>query len=475
LPRSRAAPIYTSRSGGPHSVAAYACYRADMSHRKVWEQVYQRFDVYERVTSAAWRADRPLSPAHKIVEILGSPFFRDARILVTGTIGTGKTTELLRVVEARSEHEFVVFLDLARHFDRLGRIEGLQHVSQWEVCFLIGLALYRAAEDKLELPFPKGLLDDLEKAWSDLARTSGTPTPAQLDLGKLGKAIITAGAAIVGGPAAAAVVSVAGPAAEALRSTWNIPMGASSQRIPDDDEQVKTMLNTVNRVIAEIQSRHRPVLLVIDGLDRIRDIERARALFVESDVLARLACRVVICGPFALRHHPTASAVPRFQFLPLVNEPVLDQHDPTRPGPGLPFFTELFLRRTKDLGGAALIAQPLLDHLAFYSGGRSRDFVKMINMVAQEAWHGDADTASEAIVENVIDQERRLLETGLHRGHIDVLETVIQDPDHRLPHDELVWELLTLSKLLPYPDHSEWFYPHPLLTRHLLNRAGSTS
>lgn len=445
-----------------------------MSRREIWQKIYQRFDVYEYVTSPAWRADRVLSPARKIVEILSTPFASDARILVTGTIGTGKTTELLRVAEARANHEFVVFLDLARHFDRLGRIEGLQHVNQWEVCFLVGLALYRTAEDQLGFPFPKGLLKDLESAWTELARASETPQPAQLDLVKLGKAIVTAGAAIVGGPAGAALGVGLGTAADGLRAAWNLPMGASTRPLPDDAEQVKTMLHTVNRVIGEVQTRHRPVLLVIDGLDRIRDIERARELFVESDVLARLACRIVICGPFALRHHPTASAIPRFQFQPLVNEPVLDQHDPERPGPGLPFFTDLFLRRTLDLGGAELVAQPLLDHLAFYSGGRARDFVKMVRLIAQEAWQADVEAATQAIADSVVDQERRLLETGLHRGHIDVLEAVIRDPDHRLPKDDLVWELLTLSRLLPYPDHSEWFYPHPLLTRHLLSRTGST-
>jgi hypothetical protein len=443
-----------------------------MSRREIWQEIYQRFDVYEYVTSARWRADRPMSPARQIIEDLSTPFASDARILVTGTIGTGKTTELLRVAEARASHEFVVFLDLARHFDRLGRIEGLQHVSQWEVCFLVGLALYRTAEEKLGFPFPRDMLKDLESAWTELARASGTPQPSQLDMGKLAKAVVTAGVAIVGGPAA--VGAGLGAAAEAVRATWNLPMGASSRHIPDDDEQVKTMLNTVNRVIAEIQTRHRPVLLVIDGLDRIRDIKRARELFVESDVVARLACRLVISGPFVLRHHPAASAVPRFQLLPLVNEPVLDQHDPTKPGPGLPFFTELFLRRTEDLGGTALISQPLLNYLAFYSGGRSRDFVKMIRLIAQEAWKADVDAVTEEIADSVIDQERRLLETGLHRGHIEVLEAVMQDPAHHLPENELVWDLLTLSRLLPYPDHTEWFHPHPLLTRYLLKPAGST-
>jgi hypothetical protein len=201
-----------------------------MSRREIWQNIYQRFDVDEYATSARWRAERVLSPARKIIDSLSTPFASDTRILVTGTIGTGTTTELLRVAEARADHEFVVFLDLARHFDRLGRIEGLQHVNPWEVCFLVGLALYRTAEDKLGFSFPKDTLKKLEAAWTELARASGTPTPAQLDLGKLAKAIVTAGAAIVGGPAAAVGIGV-GAAAEALRATgtsrWGHPASAS--------------------------------------------------------------------------------------------------------------------------------------------------------------------------------------------------------------------------------------------------------
>ena len=444
-----------------------------MSRRKIWEKVYQRFDVYQYVTPASWRADRPLSPASRVIDSLSTPFAADARILVTGTIGSGKTTELLRIAEARADHEFVLFLDLARHFEQLGSIEGLQHVSQWEVCFLIGLALHHAAQERLALPFPRDVLKGLEAAWRALAQATDTPSPAQLDLGKLAGAIATSGVAIIGGPIAAIGGALVGSVADSVRASWNLPMGAAKRRLADDDEQLKTLLHQVNLVIGEVQRQHRPVLLVIDGLDRIRDIDRARELFVESDMLARLACRTVICGPFALRHHPTASAVPRFDVQPLVNEPVLDQEDPTKPGPGLSFFTNLFLRRTQDLDGAPLISQPLLDYLAYYAGGRSRDFVKMVRMVAQEAWQADVDAATEAIVDSVIDQERRLLETGLHRGHIGALEAVMADPDHRLPKDDLVWDLLTLSRLLPYPDHSEWFYPHPLLTLHFLKQPGS--
>jgi hypothetical protein len=95
-----------------------------MSRREVWEKIYRRFDPDEHVTDPRWRADRPLSPARRIIEILASPFASDARILVTGAAGAGKTTELLRVAGARASHELVVLLDVARYFEILTRDEN---------------------------------------------------------------------------------------------------------------------------------------------------------------------------------------------------------------------------------------------------------------------------------------------------------------------------------------------------------------
>lgn len=83
--------------GGDASAAARtvgnydpAWYRAAMSRRETWQVLYQRFDVYEYVTSSHWRADRPLSPARKISELLATPFASDARILVTGTVSVSR-------------------------------------------------------------------------------------------------------------------------------------------------------------------------------------------------------------------------------------------------------------------------------------------------------------------------------------------------------------------------------------------------
>jgi len=443
-----------------------------MSRQGAWETVIDRFDpVY--VTPPQQRAPRTASPADKIIKALDTAAKRqttnNVRILVAGTIGTGKTTELLRLFEARKGREFVVFLDLGQAFDRLGPPRGLEHVTPWEICFLAGLAVYRAAEARIPFPFPEHVLKDLESAWIALANASGTPRPPELDLGKLMNTAVEVGAAIIGAP----VTPVVTTATEALRETWNLPMGVSKTRLPDDAVPVKNMLNAFNQVVGEIQSKHVRILLVIDGLDRIQDIDRARELFIESDVLGRLACHVVLCGPFPLRHHPAVTDLRGFQYEGLVNEPVLGQRDPTQYGPGIAFFQELFRLRTQDLGGPELIAPRLLDRLAYYSGGRARHFVAMVLRVANSALWAEVDAATDPIVDEAIDEERRLAETGLHAGHIDLLEAVMRDPRHLRPHNELVWELLALSRLLPYPDHSEWYYPHPLLTLHLLAPAGS--
>src|SRR5262249_26215071 len=139
-----------------------------MSRRKLWQTIFERFDP-ERPTESEpsdWRADRPLSPREAIVKALERPF-GTPRMLLTRTAGTGKTTELLRIAEARASREFVVFLNLERHFHEVVQDPAaLQNVSAWEVCFLAGVALLRGAEERLGFKFPEAHLRKLGRAWT---------------------------------------------------------------------------------------------------------------------------------------------------------------------------------------------------------------------------------------------------------------------------------------------------------------------
>ena len=439
--------------------------------RDLWHKIHDRFDPESPATDPAMRAERPGSPAQKIISLLDMPF-GGSHFLLTGTVGTGKTTELCRIQDARAGRELVVFLDLVRYFSEVVRDNAaLQKISSWEVCFLAAVALIRAAKEQANLDIPSKEVAELEKAWRAISGATGTPE-AQFDVGTLVKSMTglgtTAVSTILDGVTATAVtgtIAVTGGILSALKLV--LPLGRSQKSLADGAPEMQTLLDRVNAIINHVQ-RQRRVLLIIDGLDRIRNIEPAVALFVDSQIISQLDCALVVSGPFALRHHTAFSAVRGFKPFVLVNEPVLDKNEPDKPGPGVSFFCDVFARRSVDLNAAGLIERDLLEKLAYRSGGRARDFVRLVRELAIVAWQADAKQVTQQMVDEVLDSLRRLRETGLNKGHIELLEKIALDPLHQLPKDGLAQELLLCEALLPYPNESEWYYPHPLLMMHLV-------
>lgn len=441
-----------------------------MSVRPTWQKLIERFDPELPAQKPEWRAVRTRSPAKTICDWLDIPV-GIPRLLLTGTIGTGKTTELYRIAETRASKEFVVFVDLERHFaDVVGDAPALQRIASWEVCFLMGVALLRAAKERLSFELPDQHRRDLETAWSKLARETGAGDSApKLDVMSLaGSMAIFASSAVPGAAPVQVGLTLLKSAADSVK--WAIPIGRSKRPLADQEADVQTLVACVNTIIGLVQQRGNRVLLVIDGLDRIREFGRARELFLDSQLISQLACPMVVCGPFALRHHPATAAIRGFHDVPpLVNEPVLQKSNPLLPGPGIDFFRELYQRRVVDLPDRdSLISDEQIRRLAYYSGGRARDLVIFVRRLAELCWIEDVPSATDDLVTRVLDERRRHRETGLHKGHLKVLEDVARDPAHLLPADPLAQELLSYNTLLPFPNESEWYYPHPLLLMHLV-------
>ncbi len=453
-----------------------------MSRRAQWEQIWRRFDPEEPAANPAWRADRPHSPVRRILRKLDLPFADGpVPMLLSGTTGSGKSTELLRVRDARANKDLVLFLDLLKHFRNIGDSDALQHVESWEVVYQAGLAVLGAAHETLPYPVPKEMIEGLKKAWERAADATETPKPAELDLGKIAAGMIAAGSVLLplagvpaGGAAALAAAAGAGAAksiAEGVRRI--IPIGRSKRPLPDQDEAVETLLGAVNLIIGHVQTHHRRIVLVIDGLDWIRGDERQLALFDRSELLGRLACPALICAPYTLLSSLRARNLRRFDRFVLANEPVLDRNDIDRSGPGVAFFADIYARRTGDLGGADLVPPDVVERLAYYSGGRAREFTKLTREVAERAWSDDVTQVSSALIDEVIADARKECERGLHAGHAALLRQVLADPV-RLPEDPEALKLIESARLLPFDNDAQWFSPHPLLRMRFLRDAGST-
>lgn len=447
-----------------------------MTRTDIWKEIYARFEP-EKPADAQWRADRPESPIRRIEGMLDANLGH-RQIYFMGSVGTGKSTELLRLAEARQAKDFVVYIDLVRHFEEVvADGPALYRVSAWELCFLAAVAIWRAAEELLGHKWDAERGQRLMSAWGRVANATGETTTAspKLDLGELARSMAVQASAIMNPAVGAGLTLLAGAVKGGPR--WELPLGVGTRTLPDQDSAMQALLEAVNDIIMDVQSNYRRLLLVIDGLDRITDPDRVKSLFIDTALFARLACTLVVCGP-NLRSENHAPLIRRFQIRVLCNEPVLDHDhpdDPRRTGPGIAFFRAVFRQRVADLDAGPLISEELLDRLAYYSGGQARMFIKLVRSVAEAAVIDKSAEISKAHVEAALDEQRRLLEMGLHRGHLDLLTKIRDDPDHRLPDDERVWRLLAGLQLAPYPNESEWFYPHPLLTLSLLKptRPGS--
>ena len=434
----------------------------------LWHEIYNRFDPMRPVGTERpeWRVERPGALTELILRQLEAPFGQP-HILYLGTVGVGKSTELMRISEARAATDFVVYLDLVQHFDEVvGDGYALHAVQAWEICLLVGLAVLRAAEVRFGHAWEEGEVEALASAWREAATRTGTAEPSavkEIDLLGVSRSLLLLASDVLPGAGTAL------KAVDALRTTTRLPISVGKRHLPDQEGPARRLLEAVNRLIARVHSEYgREVLLAIDGLDRVDEPARALSIFVESRLLGRLDARVVMPGPLALRFSQDAARVQGFEVRTLTNIPVLDHGSPPAPSGSTQVLRELYARRVAGLAPDALVDDGQLERLAWASGGRARSFVKLVRNLAYYGHSEGVSQISDEHVEAVVDEARLELERGVTRDDIDVLEAVARDPDHRLPGGNRAHELLLGGRLLPFPNESEWYYPHPLLTLSLL-------
>ncbi len=461
--------------------------------RPFWLEVEKIFDHLSPVTDPALFAEREAryNPVAELQKWLRRPTERH-KYLVTGTIGNGKTSELFHACHQLTAHRMVVFVDLWSHFrHQVGDESALERLEPWELVGLLGLAVIRAGEERFGHQW-KDQPKRLETAIKALRTADANDGGAEIDVVKLtqGLAVAAGGVtgAVFGGPLTGAIgagaakmamdtgLAVLGSVADAASWTWRIGLPGSRRRA-DQDTEVRVLLDAVNALIMDLQKDYgRRLLLVVDGLDRVEDEERLGALFVESALLGDLVCdEVFTVQPL----NEVTQRAKSFRCYDLCNVPVLDRQDPKLPGPGIAFFRTLVEKRLAavrhglaerggDVPSEAPIPIEIVDRLAYFSGGVVREFVRMVAFAAGEAWDAQAVALTEDIANEVLRDARRAKEMRINSEEIELLERVMEDPDHALPPGPVAQKLLGDHRLLPYPNETPWYFPNPVLTLALL-------
>lgn len=439
-----------------------------MDRETLWESIYERFDPLVPPARPEWRIPRTKRQLFEVHRQLNIKFNRRTKFLIAGTIGAGKSTELRRLAEDRRERAFVVSFDINGHLADIGsEVGALARLESWEMLVFIGLAISRACREAFPGRWNTSLLDQLGAAWGEFLPAQESP---ELDIGRLLSTVAIAFSPADGG----ASLAVAKGAAGIL--DWTVSVGRRRKNSTDQDTRVRRIAAIVAALIEHAEALSgRPLLFLLDGLDRLStvdELEQAEALLVRSRLLQQLPCQMVVLAPVILRFDQAFALAEGFEKEILANEPVLDmQHpaDPACPGPGIPFFEEVFAARVADLvdDPARLIEPDQLRRLARWSGGRVRDFIEFIRAAAGHAYSGGYDHIPEDIVDVVLDKRRRLLESGLFADDVEALRSVRDRPFAAPKRSAAVLRMLITARLLPYPNDSAWLYPHPLILSYL--------
>jgi len=449
--------------------------------REFWEKTYRRFDPQEPPREASWIAQRPGSPVLSISRAIARPF-EPPHFLLASTPGVGTTTELMRLQRQLSGEEQLlpIFVDLVRHFSDSVRDEGaLQSIAPHEVLLLGALAIVRGATEAFSHTWgdaaAKDKLTTLDRAWRRISGEEPATNPS-LNVLELASQLLATVVDAAGIPLSGSLGKLlTNTGKTASKITWTVRLGHNESILTDQDERSQGLLSAVNGLILYLEHLYkRRIVLIIDGLDRITDVTVAERLFLSSQLIGKLRSSLVLAAPFVLRHSLANPGIRSFKFRVLTNAQVLAPESPddsTKTGAEVDFFYELFRLRIEDLPNhAAAITEEAMATMIRYSGGRVRDFVRLVRDVAARAWDADAPQIDIQLASKAVDELRKEYENAVNRRHIEILRGVLDDPEHRLPDADETPDLLKYFRLLPYANGNEWYYPHPLLTLKLLIR-----
>jgi hypothetical protein len=443
-----------------------------------WQEVWERFDP-RGPPRPEWYAPRESawSPTGRIARDLARPFGERA-FLILGSLGSGKSTELSRVGPSLGSDHVVVQLDLWSHFEgTLGDPRAMQDLLPWEVVQVVALGLLRLLDD-VAAGSTAALARDLGSAIRALASGGAPETVPEIDALVVARLV---GLAVVG-------LSGADPsgwtqiAARTSLPAWPVKLGRRrdpGMAYADQAAPVRALLDVAQRLTDA--ARHtfgRPVVLVIDGLDRVQDEECIAGLFEQSTAIWQLGAPTVLTAPAALRNR--VSRIRGSKVVPLDNAPVFAPRAPLVPdGWGIAFLRDVFARRTADLAPGCM-APAAVDRLAWASAGRPREFVRLVRLAVERAYDAALPSIELALAEEAVTEARKALEFDWDVGARRLLEAVMAHPTE-LPNAERddatqLADLIARNLLLPYPglgDDEPWWYPNTLLLLRKLRPPGA--
>lgn len=287
----------------------------------------------------------------------------------------------------------------------------------------------------------------------------------KFDIAKLIKNVFVLTASMVGSKAGEKL-------AEALLKPFSITSGVTEKvaRSRAIEPQVREIVMNINAIIADVETKAgKPLLVVIDGLDKWHRLDQAKLIFLESNALRRPLCRIIYTVPMLIQTLPEFTQVmeeAKSEVLP--NIKLYHKSDPeAKYEQGYVFMREVLDKRLNEAGLKQddIFEPHAVEELIKKSGGVMRWYISLVRDSCLNAKGDSAEKVSLQHVHSAVSDFVATLTSSLTVDHITELKAV--HAQHRPSGNTICHELLHTLYIVAYRNGSTWYDAHPLLWNEL--------
>ncbi|HOT92869.1 MAG TPA: hypothetical protein PLJ78_17700 [Anaerolineae bacterium] len=420
-----------------------------MEKAKTLAEVIRLFDPRQplRDETLQFYIDRPRNPLQKLetylrgVALAGKP----VKVLFTGHVGSGKSTELNKLSERLGEEFFIVRLDVQ---------ESLNLADLEAVDILLGLltALVRSATaEKVLRKAPRQIAAEV---WEDVRLfIRNRMMVGQVEEPKP--------------PVASEVALNVNVLAVQFESKFSQEASTREEIRKQMRGREAELTSELNFVLRQVRDKYgHPILFLIEGTDK-PNLVKARDLFLNyARTLTAFETAAIYTFPIGLRYSPDFTVIKDafdgHYILPNIN---VEKRNGGRDNDGLDYLESAIAQRA-DL---ALFDTEALRTLTFHSGGLMRTLIRMVQGAAVNALSTGGKQIGDKDVQVALNEEKADYIAALKASDYAVLADRMRDKD--LSSDPAVQELLHSRALLEYANGEPWCDVHPVIRDLVRERA----
>ncbi|SFM90035.1 P-loop NTPase fold protein [Methanolobus profundi] len=372
----------------------------------------------------------------KLKTILDLGLNEPMKLLFMGHRGSGKTTALNRLVSDLDGTYLVIFYDVIDLLDP-------NDVNYTDVLFSTLAKLIEAAE-KENVTLSSGLKNRIEKWGSSIVKIETESEAASVWVG--------AGISTV-------LLNLFARMKSESETRYEIRKNITPK--------ISELINIINDTIIEIESKCKPILVVIDNLEKTEQ-SNAMDIFVNhSTQITQPICKIIFTFPIGLRSCDQFSQIrssfdydimyPNIKIRGRGQDIKEDEHFSEDVLSNRNFMRNIFELR----GNLELIDPKALDYIIDISGGVLREYIRIIRDASLNSISSGKDIIDLISVEEVVNDLKNTYRSQLDDEDYETILDIIKD--QRLKRDSKLVRLLHNLSVLEYANGENWCDANPVV------------